>query len=169
MCNVTSGCCLSHQASVFRISLRDLCRSLHARLTSATKFMYIENGYDKSSNRGAPLRTVALHAMYETVHRALINRYTYLLHFVRSRKIFVSTYDIVRIRLGLHYVSTDTIGPNHRVRTLVVLQLALLPIHFVRNTKRKEPMFWYHVGIIGHPQWRLAGQRLRHLSLNYLR
>ena len=53
--------CLSVNASFFRISLSDLCRRLLARLTSATKFMYFENGYDESSIRGAPLRTVALH------------------------------------------------------------------------------------------------------------
>jgi hypothetical protein len=77
--SVTSGFCLFVcHASFFRISLRDLCRSLLARLTSATKFMYIENGYHESSSRGAPLRTVALHAMYDTVHRALINRYTHI-------------------------------------------------------------------------------------------
>ena len=71
--------CLSVcHASFFRISLRDLCRRLLARLTSATKFVYFENGYDESSSRGAPLRTVALHAMYDTVHRALINRYTHI-------------------------------------------------------------------------------------------
>ena len=42
--------------------------------------MYFENGYDESSSRGAPLRTVrstvALHAMYDTVHRPLINTYS---------------------------------------------------------------------------------------------
>ena len=38
----------------------------------------LENGYYESSSRGAPLRTVALHAMYDTVHRALINRYTHI-------------------------------------------------------------------------------------------
>ena len=80
--SVTSGFCLSvtlfvRHASFFRISLRDLCRRLLARLTSATKFVYFENGYHESSSRGAPLRTVALHAMYDTVHRALINRYTH--------------------------------------------------------------------------------------------
>ena len=76
--SVTSGFCLFvRNASFFRISLRDLCRRLLARLTSATKFVYFENGYDESSSRGAPLRTVALHAMYDTVHRALINRYTH--------------------------------------------------------------------------------------------
>ena len=60
-----------HHASLFRTSLRDLCRRLLARLTSATKFMYYENGYDESSRRGEPLRTVpvALHAMCNTVHR----------------------------------------------------------------------------------------------------
>jgi hypothetical protein len=64
-------------ASFFRISLQDLCRRLLARLTSATTFVYLENRYDESSStsRGAPLRTVALHAMYNTVLRALINRY----------------------------------------------------------------------------------------------
>ena len=67
-------CC----TSFFRISLRDLCRRLLARLTPATKFVYFENRYHESSNRGAPLRTVALHAMYDTVHRALINRYTHI-------------------------------------------------------------------------------------------
>jgi hypothetical protein len=83
--SVTSGFCLSvclsvRHASFFQISLRGLCRRLLARLTSATKFVYFENGYDKSSIRGAPLRrTVALHAMYDTVHRALINRYTHTL------------------------------------------------------------------------------------------
>ena len=77
--SVTSGFCLFVcHASFFRISLRDLCRRLLARLTSATKFVYFENGYDESSSRGAPLRTVALHAMYDTVHRALINRYTHI-------------------------------------------------------------------------------------------
>ena len=84
---VTSGFCLSVclfvcHASFFRISLRDLCRRLLARLTSATKFVYFENRYHESSSRGAPLRTVALHAMYDTVHRALINRYTH--KFVRG-------------------------------------------------------------------------------------
>jgi hypothetical protein len=65
-------------ASFFQISLRDLCTSLLvARLTSATKFAYFENGYHESSSRGAPLRTVALHAMFDTVHRPLINRYTH--------------------------------------------------------------------------------------------
>ena len=70
-------CLFVCHASFFRISLRDLCRRLLARLTSATKFVYFENRYHESSSRGAPLRTVALHAMYDTVHRALINRYTH--------------------------------------------------------------------------------------------
>ena len=94
---VTSGFCLSVTSRIafdtkkkkkmrrdkqsmrkfFQISLHDLCRRLLARLTSATKFVYFENRYHESSSRGAPLRTVALHAMYDTVHRALINRYTH--------------------------------------------------------------------------------------------
>jgi hypothetical protein len=65
------------RASFFRISLRNLCRRLLARLTSATKFVYFENRDHESSSRGAPLRTVDLHAMYGTVHRALTNRYTH--------------------------------------------------------------------------------------------
>jgi hypothetical protein len=65
--------CLSH-ALFFRTSLRYLCRWLLASSTSATKFVYFENGYDESSGGEAPW--LALHAMYDTVHRALINRYT---------------------------------------------------------------------------------------------
>ena len=38
-------------------------RRLFARSTSATNFTYVENGYDES---------LALHAMYDTVHRARI-------------------------------------------------------------------------------------------------
>jgi hypothetical protein len=74
---VMSVCLSVCYISVFRISLRDLRRRLLARLTSATKFVYFENGYHESSSRGAALRTVALHAMYDTVHRALIHRYTH--------------------------------------------------------------------------------------------
>ena len=59
---VTSGFCLSlclpATPHFFKFPLRDLCRRLLARLTSAAKFMYFENGYDESSNRGASLRTV---------------------------------------------------------------------------------------------------------------
>ena len=36
---------------------RGLCRRLLARLTPATKFVYLENRYHESSSRGAPLRT----------------------------------------------------------------------------------------------------------------
>ena len=69
---VTSGFCLFVlHASFVQISLRDLCRRLHARLTSAKKFEYFENRYHESSSRRAPLRTAALHAMYDTVHRSL--------------------------------------------------------------------------------------------------
>ena len=51
--------CLSVcNASFSQISQRDLCRSLLARLTSATKFVYFKNGYYESSSRGAPVRTV---------------------------------------------------------------------------------------------------------------
>ena len=63
---------------MFQISLHDLCRRILARSTSATNFVYFENGCHESSSSGAPLRTVALHdAMYDTVHRVLINRYTH--------------------------------------------------------------------------------------------
>ena len=71
-------------ASFFRISLRDLCRKLLARSTSATKFVYFENGYDESSRAEVRLDyctyllpVLALHAMYDTVHRALIHGYTH--------------------------------------------------------------------------------------------
>ena len=52
--NDTAPCSfqLIHYA-VHQISLRDLCRRLLARSTSATKFMYFENGYDDSSSSGA--------------------------------------------------------------------------------------------------------------------
>jgi hypothetical protein len=75
---VTSGFCLSVCLSVrhalfFRISLRDLCRRLLARLTSATKFVYFENRKHETSSRGAPLRTLAL-----------IDRYTHSESCVRT-------------------------------------------------------------------------------------
>ena len=53
---VTSGFSLFDfvcYVSFFRISLRDLCRRILARSTSATKFVYFENWYDESSSRGA--------------------------------------------------------------------------------------------------------------------
>jgi hypothetical protein len=71
-------CLFVCNASFFQISLRDLCTRLLARSTSATKFVYFENKYHESSTRGAPLRTVALHAMYDTVHRVRIHRYTHI-------------------------------------------------------------------------------------------
>jgi hypothetical protein len=96
-----------HHASLFRTSLRDLCRRLLARLTSAPKFMYYENGYDESSRRGAPLRTVALHAMCNTVHRALINRYyiyTHSAYYVCSRLLYLYEYDA-----GFHAFSSTVV------------------------------------------------------------
>ena len=95
---VTSGFCLFVcHASFFRISLRDLCRRLLARSTSATKFVYFENGYHESSIRGAPLRTVALHAMYGTVHRALINRYTHSHGAPQVRRALINRYTLLGV------------------------------------------------------------------------
>ena len=49
-----SICPFVRVASLFQISLRDLCRRLVARSAQSTNFMYFESGYDESSNRGAP-------------------------------------------------------------------------------------------------------------------
>ena len=46
-------CLFVRNASFFQISRRDLCRRLLARLTSVTKFVYIENWYYESSIRGS--------------------------------------------------------------------------------------------------------------------
>ena len=52
--SVCLSVCLFAQSHFFLISLRDLCRWLVARSTSATNFNHFENGYDESSNGGAP-------------------------------------------------------------------------------------------------------------------
>jgi hypothetical protein len=86
----TSGFCLSvclfvRHASVFRISLSNFVYKATCEVD--IRYEVRENGYDESSTRGAPLRTVvALHAMYDTVHHALINRYTHTVEYVLSKR-----------------------------------------------------------------------------------
>ena len=58
-------------ASFFRNSLRDLCRRLHARSTSATKFVYFENRLNESSSRLRPdYCSFACNVEYYVLHGA---------------------------------------------------------------------------------------------------
>ena len=59
---------------------------------------------DESSSRGAPLRTVALQAMYDTVHRALTNICFILLDPERSLGVRSMTSFTHTIGLGLHFL-----------------------------------------------------------------
>ena len=69
--------CLFVAPHCFEFSIA-IFRRLLARSTSATTFMYFENGTIKTRVEVRHfVRTVALRAMYDTVHRALINRYTH--------------------------------------------------------------------------------------------
>ena len=61
------------QVSIYAICVEGYLRGRHPLRSSCT----LKMGTMKARVEVRRLRTVALHAMYDTVHRALINRYTH--------------------------------------------------------------------------------------------